>query len=268
MTVTATHGAPALRLDGFEGPLDLLLDLARAQKVDLARISILRVVEQYLAVVEASQPIRLERAADWLVMAAWLTWLKSRLLLPREEGRDGQEDDVAGDLLTERLEQLAHVVRAAAWLGRRDLLGHQVFARGAAEDHEQIDRSGLLLDLPQLLGGYLGAVRRRARRRTYRPRPVAFWTMQDALARLRLLLGEAAPGWRALEQLLPEPLRRDPAPSHARKAARAASLLAGLELARCGAAELRQDEEFGEILLRRGEGAAMHETAPLREAAE
>ena len=134
-----------LRLDGFEGPLDLLLDLARAQKVDLARISILALVEQYLAVIEGARRIRLELAADWLVMAAWLTWLKSRLLLP--EGDDAEEGEQAADVLAARLRDLSAMRAGAAWLAGRPQLGQEVFARGAPEDHTEIDRSRLALDL-------------------------------------------------------------------------------------------------------------------------
>ena len=259
-------GAPLLQLDGFEGPLDLLLELARAQKVDLARISILQLVEQYLAVVEASRSLRLELAADWLVMAAWLAWLKSRLLLPKEEEGPEEGEEAAG-LLAARLAELAHVGRAAAWLGGRDQLGHEVFARGAGEELTEIDRSGLVLDLPQLLGAYMGAMRRMAKRRVYRPRPPSFWTVQDALDRLRLLLGGDMPGfddegWCALEQFLPEFLpQQDPGGSRGRRAALAGTLIAGLELARSGVVELWQEDQFGAIRLRRNEAAMMREAA-------
>ena len=255
-------GAPVLQLDGYEGPLDLLLELARAQKVDLSRISILDLVEQYLAVVEAMRQVRLELAADWLVMAAWLAWLKSRLLLPNEAA-DADEGEAASELLAARLAELAHVRRASAWLGGRDRLGHTVFARGAAEALTEIDRSGLILDLPQLLGAYMGAMRRTAKRRVYRPAPLAFWTVQDALARLRALLGgDLAEGWCAIEQFLPEFMQRRAAHDpQARRAAIAGTLLAGLELARSGGLELWQQEPFGAILLRRSEPIARREAA-------
>ena len=126
----APHGASEpqllLVLEGFEGPMDLLLELARGQKVDLARISILSLVEQYLAIVEGAQRIRLELAGDWLVMAAWLTWLKSRLLLPpgTEAAEEGEE---AAGVLAARLDALEHIQRASRWLGRRVQLGHEVF---------------------------------------------------------------------------------------------------------------------------------------------
>jgi len=123
-----------LRLDGFEGPLDLLLDLARAQKVDLAKISILSLVEQFLAVIEGARRVRLELAADWLVMAAWLTWLKSRLLLPADQ-QEMEDGAVAAEALANRLRMLAEVRLLAAWLNARPTLGQDVFARGMPEDH-------------------------------------------------------------------------------------------------------------------------------------
>ena len=153
--------ALSLRLDGFEGPLDLLLELARGQKVDLARISILALVEQYLAVIEGARRVRLELAADWLVMAAWLTWLKSRLLLPAAARRqeDGEE---AADVLAARLRDLQAMRAAAAWLTARPVLGQDVFARGPPEDLTVTDRSRLALDCPACCGPICQALRRGA----------------------------------------------------------------------------------------------------------
>ena len=239
--------APMLQLDGFEGPLDLLLELARTQKLDLAGISILQLVEQYLAVVEQMRLVRLEVAADWLVMAAWLTWLKSRLLLPDDEAAV-EEGEEAAELLQARLLELARVGRAAEWLQARPQLGREVFRRGTAEDLREIDRSGLSLDLGQLLSAYLATCRRTARRRVYRPRPPSFWTVQEALVRLQVMLGDQVTGWCALERFLPETARGG---ERQVRAALAGTLLAGLELARSGTLEVRQDEQFGTILLRR-----------------
>jgi segregation and condensation protein A len=236
-----------LRLDGFEGPLDLLLELARAQKLDLARISILSLVDQYLAVIEGARRVRLELAADWLVMAAWLTWLKSRLLLPRgHEAAD--EAETAAEVLAARLRSLQAMRLAAAWLGARPQLGHDVFARGLPEDLVETDRSRLALDVPGLLRAYLAAMRRAGARRRYTPQALTVWTVKDALSRLALLVGNL-PDWASLEQFLPEtlgtPLQR--------RAALSSTLLAGLEMARGGAVRLRQEEEFGPILVRRGD---------------
>ncbi|MFT8419854.1 MAG: ScpA family protein [Acetobacter sp.] len=243
---------PLLRLEGFEGPMDLLLDLARAQKVDLARISILQLVEQYLAVVESARRVRLELAADWLVMAAWLAWLKSRLLLPPDDEL-AMEGEEAAELLQERLMELACMGELARWLEARPRLGRDVFARGLPENLVEVDRSGLALDMPQLMRAYLAAIRRTARRRIYAPRTIRFWTVQDALSRLTRLLGETPPGWSTLDAFLPDVLPGQMEGEDAlrqRRAAMAGTLIAGLELAKTGRLELRQDETFGQIMLR------------------
>jgi segregation and condensation protein A len=234
-----------LRLEGFEGPLDLLLELARSQKIDLARISILALVEQYLAVIESARRIRLELAADWLVMAAWLAWLKSRLLLPAgtEAAEEGEQ---AADVLAARLRDLQIIRAAAAWLGSRPQLGREVFARGLPEALTETDRSRLALDLPALMRAYLAALRRASGKRRYTPPPLSLWSVQDALQRLAALVGRL-PDWTSLERFLPDglgsPLER--------RAAFASTLLAGLEMARDGAVRLRQQHEFGPVLVRR-----------------
>jgi segregation and condensation protein A len=234
-----------LQLDGFEGPLDLLLDLARAQKVDLAKISILSLVEQYLAVIEGARRIRLELAADWLVMAAWLTWLKSRLLLP--EGSEAADDgELAADILAARLRELQTVRAGAVWLAARPQLGQEVFPRGTPEDHTEIDRSRLVVDLASLVRSYLLGTRRGVATRRYQPRQLSLWSVKDALQRLAALLG-SVPDWASLDHFLPDmlggPLEH--------RAALASTLLAGLELARSGGVRLRQECDFGPILVRR-----------------
>ena len=239
--------ALVVHLEGFEGPLDLLLDLARGQKVDLARMSILSLVDQYLAMIEGARRVRLELAADWLVMAAWLAWLKSRLLLPAGSAAQ-EEGEQAAELLAARLRDLQAIRLAAAWLSARPVLGQDVFARGVPEDLTETDRSRLALDLPGLMRAYLLAMRRNAGTRQYRPAVVTVWTIQDALARLAELLG-SLPDWTSLERFLPDsivtPLQR--------RAALASTLVAGLELARGGKLRLRQEEHFGPILLHRAE---------------
>jgi len=242
--------AMVVHLEGFEGPLDLLLELARGQKVDLARMSIVSLVDQYLAMIEGATRVRLELAADWLVMAAWLTWLKSRLLLPAGSAA-AEEGEQAAEVLAARLRDLHAIRLAAAWLTARPVLGQDVFARGMPEDLTETDRSRLALDLPGLMRAYLLAMRRGIGNRQYRPPPVTVWTVKDALARLFSLVG-SLPDWTDLERFLPEavgtPLQR--------RAAMAATLVAGLEMARDGRLRLRQAEQFGPILLHRAERAA------------
>lgn len=237
-----------LRLEGFEGPLDLLLDLARSQKVDLAKISILALVEQYLTVIEGARRIRLELAADWLVMAAWLAWLKSRLLLPAD-ALGAEEGEEAAEALAIRLRDLSAIRAAAVWLNQQPQLGQDVFARGAPEEHTEIDRSRLALDLASLVRAYLTAARRGTRSRRYQPRPLTLWTVQDALRRLARLVG-SLPDWSMLEEFLPENL----ASATEHRAAFASTLIAGLEMAREGVVRLRQDHDFGPILVRRDRG--------------
>jgi segregation and condensation protein A len=237
-----------LQLDGFEGPLDLLLELARQQKLDLATISILALVDQFLAVIEGARRVRLELAADWLVMAAWLTWLKSRLLLPPGEAA-AEEGEIAAEVLASRLRDLARVRSLATWLVHRPQLGHDVFKRGEPEDLTETDRSKLALDIVGLMRAYLVAIRRANTMRVYRPRPVALWSVQDALVRLKRMMG-SLPDWSTLESFLPETM----ATPLERRGALASALIAGLELARNGDLQLRQDESFGPILL--GQAAA------------
>jgi segregation and condensation protein A len=238
-----------LRLEGFEGPMDLLLDLARAQKVDLAKISILSLVDQYLAVIEGAKRIRLELAADWLVMAAWLTWLKSRLLVPAAANDDLEDGLMAAEALAERLREMNVIRTLAAWLGARPVLGQDVFARGAPQRHEEFDRSRIVLEPGPFVRAYLQAIQRGTKSSTYTPRPLTLWTVQDALRRLAELVG-SLPDWSTLEEFLPDNMD---SPTE-RRAALASTLMAGLELARGGTVRLRQEEAFGPILVRRHGG--------------
>ena len=234
-----------LRLEGFEGPLDLLLDLARAQKVDLATISIVALVDQFLTVLDQARRIRLELAADWLVMAAWLAWLKSRLLVPDDPEAE-QDAEALAAALTDRIAELARMRAAAVWLGARDQLGREVFGRGAPESLRIEDRSSIAADLPALLQAYVASRRRAVARRPYVPKQRKLWTVQDALARLGRLVG-ALPDWAMLQRFLPDGLL-DPI-EH--RAAIASTLIAALETARGGGIELRQEQSFGPILIRR-----------------
>ena len=255
-----------LRLDGFEGPLDLLLELARAQKVDLGRISILSLVDQFLAVVEQARRVRLEIAADWLVMAAWLAWLKSRLLLPPEEAGPEEDAEALAVALADRLRELERMRAAAGWLNAREQLGREVFSRGLPESLRVEDRSGIAADLPQLLQAYAAARRRALARRPYTPKPRRLWTVGDAMTRLSRLLGALPsgrmPSWAVLQGFLPEGLI-DPVE---RRAALASTLVAALETARGGGVELRQDRDFGPILVRPRRAASRPEVPDARAA--
>ncbi len=232
-----------LRFEGFEGPLDLLLELARAQKLDLARISILALAEQYLDVIENAKALHLELAAEWLVMAAWLAWLKSRLLVPSDPLESEQAIE-AENILTARLQILQAMRAAAAWLSSRPILGRDVFGRGVREKFTSQRQSWLVPELPALLRAYRDALRRNFAKRSYIPPKFKLWRIQDALQRLAAML-DGLPDWRGLEEFLPPhvttPLER--------RAALASTLVAGLELARAGKLRLRQQEPFGQVWL-------------------
>ena len=269
--MTAAAPAPQtpvlhLRLDGFEGPLDLLLELARSQKVDLERISILSLVDQFLLVVEQARRVRLEIAADWLVMAAWLAWLKSRLLLPPEEAEPEEDAEALAVALADRLRELERMRAAAAWLNNREQLGREVFNRGLPESLRVEDRSGIAADLPALLQAYAAARRRALASRPYTPKHRRLWTVGEAMARLSRLLGAlpagSLPSWAVLQGFLPENLS-DPVE---RRAALASTLVAALETARGGGVELRQDRDFGPILVRPRRAAARPEVPDARAA--
>lgn len=258
LDVVADNEMPALQLDieGFEGPLDLLLTLARNQKVDLRQISILQLAEQYLAFIENARQLRLELAADYLVAAAWLAYLKSRLLLPPEESPDGEPNaEEMAAVLAHRLRRLEAMRRMAAKLMAGDLLGHDRFARGAP-DPIAVDRNvEWKASLVDLLRAYAGSQTRNA----YTPLHVArpkIYAMEDALARLNASLGIALE-WTALHAFLPEDWRK---PRLARSAI-ASTFAAALELARDGVLTLDQRESFGPIFLRRGEGRSRAESA-------
>ena len=231
-----------LDLDHWEGPLDLLLALARAQKVDLRQISILQLVEQYLAVIERAAALRLEVAADWLVMAAWLAYLKSALLLPRDPADEPAPEELALRLQL-RLERLDAMREAGARLMARDRLGRDVFPRGAPEGLRVVRHAAWQASLFDLIAAY-GRVSARTRPALHIVADREVMTLDDALARLAGLLGDA-PEWQALERFLP------PAGSpRLRTSALASSFLAALELARQGRVELHQAGPFAPLLLR------------------
>lgn len=238
-------GALYLALDGWEGPLDLLLDLARRQRIDLRAISILALVDQYLGYIERAEALRLELAADYLVMAAWLAYLKSALLLPRE----AQEEPSAGELalrLQIRLARLGAMREAAARLMARDRLGRDIFVRGAPEGLQTLRRTRWSCDQFSLIEAY-GRVRARTAPVVHMVRERPVMTLDSALSRVSAMLGVAL-DWMLLEEFLPP--HADP---QLRRSALASSFVAALELARLGRAELAQDEPFGPLRLRRSE---------------
>ncbi|WP_273523324.1 segregation and condensation protein A [Rhodosalinus sediminis] len=248
--VAARLAAEALivDVDGFEGPLDVLLTLSRSQKVDLRRVSILQLAEQYLAFVEEARALRIELAADYLVMAAWLAFLKSRLLLPPEPEEEGPSGDEMAAYLAFQLERLQAMRDAAARLMARDRLGRDVFARGLPERVERVRRLRYDATLLDLMHAY-ARVRTRDEFRPWAFDRQAVFTMEEALERMRGMIGFAGT-WTDIAAYLPEEWRADPA---RRRSATAATFAATLELAREGRLEIRQSETFAPIEVRRRE---------------
>jgi segregation and condensation protein A len=243
MTLLPADDSLQLSLGSWEGPLDLLLNLARAQKVDLKHISILRLVEQYLAYLESARALRLEIAADHLVMAAWLAYLKSCLLLPKDPAQDPSPEELAARLQL-RLQRLDAMRDAGARLMARDRLGRDVFMRGRAEGLRQVRRSKWDSSLFELAAAY-GRVRARSAPVMHVVARRAVMTLEEAIERVSSLVGTAV-DWTRLERfLLPS---QDP---QFARSALASSFVAALELARQGRVELRQSEPFAPIELRR-----------------
>ncbi len=236
-----------LELDGWEGPLDLLLDLARRQKVDLRKISILGLVDQYLSYIEQAEALRLELAADYLVMAAWLAYLKSALLLPREEQEDPSPEELATRLQL-RLQRLGAMREAAARLMGRDRLGRDVFPRGAPEGLRVDRKNAWTCEWFDLVQAY-GQVKARTQPVVHMVRDRMVMTLDSALARVSAMLGVTL-DWMDLRDFLPPRGEEGWADPRLRRSALASSFVAALELARTGKAELAQDETFGPLRLR------------------
>ncbi len=232
-----------LDLDGYEGPIDLLLTLAREQKVDLVKISILALADQYLAFIARQRWLRLEIAADYLVMAAWLAYLKSRALLPQPLEDDEPSAAELTAALEHRLRLLEAMQTAGGRLMARPRLGHDVFLRGAPEDLAEVPVPVYELGLYELLRAYGENRRRTAAVMTIEAS--TFHSMDDALKRLARFLGHM-PDWRQLTSFLPQEVRGE----LFRRSALAATFAAALELVRDGRIELRQDQAFGPIYLR------------------
>ncbi|MFN4090643.1 MAG: segregation and condensation protein A [Alphaproteobacteria bacterium] len=237
-------------LGTFEGPIDLLLTLAREQKVDLARISILRLADQYLDFVARAHDLRLELAADYLVMAAWLAYLKSRLLLPPPHA-DATPPTAAemAEALAFQLRRLEAMQASAVRLFARPKLGQEVFPRGAPEGITFVGRPQWTARLVDLLRAWQ-AVRGRGAQGQFVLAAPDLYAMDEAFARLERMLGRlpagAPDGWQSLAAFLPPNLRS----GVYRRSAIAATLSATLELAKSGRVELRQDAAFGPVLLR------------------
>ena len=232
-------------LEGYEGPLDVLLALARTQRVDLTRISILQLAEQYLAFIREARRLRIEVAADYLVMAAWLAYLKSRLLLPEVPDEDEPSGAELAARLAFQLRRLEAMREAAARLMARDRLGWDIFARGAPEGVRVVRTNVFEASLYDLLKAYADHRLRQA------PAPLLFeratvYAVEDALNRLRELLG-VLPDWQTLESFLPADLGQ----GVSLRSAVASTFVASLELVRQGRVELRQGNAFGPLYMRR-----------------
>ena len=231
-----------LSLDGWEGPLDLLLSLARVQKVDLTQISILQLVEQYLAYLSEARALKLEIAADYLVMAAWLAYLKSCLLLPKDPEQDPSPEEIALRLQL-RLQQLDAMREAGARLLGRDRTGRDVFVRGAPEGLRLVRKAAWQVRDFDLFAAY-GVVRARTQPAMHVVHARAVMTLEEAIERVSRMIGMAIE-WTFLESFLPA--SQDP---QFRRSALASSFLAALELARRGRLSIAQDEPFAPIKLK------------------
>lgn len=245
----ASH-EPALMVDvaGFEGPLDLLLALARTQKVDLAKISVLALAEQYLAFIHQARELRIEVAADYLVMAAWLAYLKSRLLLPEPAGpEEPSAADLAADLAA-RLQHLEAIRRAGASLMTRDKLGQEFFARGMPEENAPLQPQQYTATIYDLLTAY-ALQRQKAALSHHTVKQRVVWSLKEARDVLERFIGKAQ-DWTRLDSFLIEYLVEP----GMRATVFASSFASSLELVKEGAAEIQQKEAFAPIWLKRREG--------------
>nr|WP_321457002.1 ScpA family protein [uncultured Cohaesibacter sp.] len=245
-------GEPALIVDveGFEGPLDFLLALARKQKLDLTKISILALAEQYLLFIEQARKLRLELAADYLVMAAWLAYLKSRLLIPDMPSEDEPSGEELAAMLAFRLQKLEAMRKAAGQLMERQKLGQDFFLRGQPEDMSLIRRPMFSASLYDLLTGY-ASLRQRQAVSLVHVRKREVWSLPEAREVLVRLVGGIR-DWTPVEKILREYLKL----TDVRTTALASSFAASLELVREGRLEIRQTEAFGTIYMRGKQGDA------------
>ncbi|WP_292288098.1 ScpA family protein [Marivita sp.] len=235
-------------VDGFEGPLDLLLSLGRTQKVDLRQVSVLQLARQYLAFVDKAKALRIELAADYLVMAAWLAFLKSRLLLPPDPAEDDPSGEDLAAHLAFQLERLQAMRDVAAKLMARDQLGRDFFARGVTQEVERVRKVNYTATLLDLMQGY-ARIRTKDEFRPYVMDRDAVFTMEQALERLRGLIGFAG-AWTDIATYMPDGWDADPARW---RSATASTFAASLELVKEGKVEIRQSDAFAPIELRRTE---------------
>lgn len=249
--------APALNeelivdVSGFEGPLDLLLELARQHKIDLAQISILDLANQYLAFIDQAQKMRLDVAADYLVMAAWLAYLKSRLLIPVPPSTDeGLPQDMAARLAF-RLQRLQAMRDAAEQIMSRAQVGRDVFVRGEPQPLVVDVQREYADNLIDLLKAYSDRRQRKVVRQVYTVKRQPTWSIKEAREALERLVG-TMDEWGTFDMWLERYL----ATKETRRSVRASSFTASLELARDGRIEMRQDEAFKAIYMRRRNSAA------------
>lgn len=233
-------------VDGYEGPLDLLLTMSRTQKVDLRKISILALARQYLDFIHRARSLRIELAADYLVMAAWLAFLKSRLLLPPDPEDDGPSGEELAAHLAFQLERLQAMREAAAKLMARDQKGRDFFVRGITEDVTRVRTVRYTATLLDLMHGY-ARIRTKDEFRPYTMDRENVMTMEQALDRMRDLIGYAG-DWTDLSSYMPEGWEAAPA---RRRSATASHFAASLELAKAGHIEIRQGGLFEPIQIRR-----------------
>jgi segregation and condensation protein A len=237
-------GVLMVAVGSFEGPLDLLLHLARTQKVDLARVSILALVEQYLAYVAEARRLKLELAADYLVMAAWLAYLKSRLLLPADPDDEEPSAELLAARLAAQLQRLEAMRDVGARLMARDRLGRDMFPRGAPEGLKIVKRKAFDTTFYELLKAYAD-VKGQSKTAVYSPQRRIIFALEAALERLERLIGQAL-DWMELSAFLP--IEGDAA---YRRSALASTFVASLELARLGQVDIQQMDLFGPLYLRR-----------------
>jgi len=247
-SVEARRAAEALivDVDGYEGPLDLLLTLSRTQKVDLRKISVLGLAEQYLAFIARARDLRIELAADYLVMAAWLAFLKSRLLLPPDPAEDGPSGEDLAAHLAFQLERLHAMREVAARLMARDQRGRDFFVRGVPETMEAVRRIRYTATLLDLMQAY-ARIRTRDDFRPFVMDRNRILSMEQALERMRPLIGFAG-DWTDLASYMPEGWAADPA---MRRSATASTFAASLELVKEGRIEIRQADTYSPIQIRR-----------------